>query len=184
LTDGLELFFSRLLRAVLFVFLAGSILAPFILKTNGISIPLASSLICFLLLLSVFLISLIYKPRLLLLLSLAVVSARLIFDFYVLPARAAIGDHVKTKSDASKIVELTKGSPLFLYGNKNEGNYSLGSVFYIERGRQEVLRRKFEKDCIGFFIAERQELDGERYKIYYSLEWRGHRHYLVKFECE
>ncbi len=125
------------------------------------------------------------QPNLPLMLIAVMLLSRWCFDLWILPVRAETGEHVQVKKDAEKIVEFTKGESLFLFRHKKSDNYPLGSVFYIGRDRQEVLRRKFEINCHDFFIVEKNEVAQEQYIAHHAFAWKKFEYLLVKFSgCE
>ena len=121
------------------------------------------------------------RKHVLLWIILAFIVARIGFDIIVLPVRAAEGEHVQFKKDAEIITNIAKGDQLYLWQHQTDGTYSLGSVFYIERERKEVLAMKHEKNCTSFFLADTRQLQNDAFKVYHAFSFRGNNYYLFKF---
>ena len=163
------------------ILLIGSISAPFIPALDAVNSAYLWSII-FVLGAGVMLFFYIKKGQnKLLWLILVVIVGRLWFDVFVLPARAAEGEHVTFKKDAENIYAITKDEELYLFNEKTDGNYSLGNVFYLERQREEVLSITTEKNCEDFFITHIQDVQDQQIEVYYEFGFRGMNYYLFKF---
>ena len=121
------------------------------------------------------------RKHVLLWIILAFIVARIGFDIIVLPVRAAEGEHVQFKKDAQIITDIANGEQLYLWQHQTDSTYSLGSVFYIERERKEVLGMKHDKECSTFFLADKRQLQNDELRIYHSFSFRGRNYYLFKF---
>ena len=89
----------------------------------------------------------------------ALFFARLAFNWFVIDQR---GTYLrKMEANAVKIVELSKGRPLYLETGVQYGNFD-GMSYHISRRRNEILR--FSKaDTTSVFITDSTHLAGKKY---------------------
>ena len=118
-------------------------------------------------------------------LVMVLVVARIGFDIVVLPMRAWDGRHTGFKASAERIVELTEGEKLWIWQPKSEGDFAHHLAFYIERGREEVLRWTEEKNCGDYFMTFEREVDPARIDVAHRFKSWNHDFVLFKFrDCE
>ncbi len=121
------------------------------------------------------------QPRRSLLLVIALVGLlRLVFDFTILPARATMGKGYEQKEYGRRIAELTQGEELHLYPGTR---FSLSTVFYIERGRQEVLAYQAPDEGRGYFLVDAQLLTDQKYTVFYTFTTYDREFLLVTFRA-
>ena len=113
-------------------------------------------------------------------------TGRLLFDAIVLPIRAQTGEHTQYKIDAERVAGITKGQNLYLKEFLGDGTYSLGSAFYLNRARNDVLRINRGHNCEDFFIVYDWMVKGATDFVKYDeYTWRQNTFFLVKFkDCE
>ena len=116
--------------------------------------------------------------RSLLLVIALVVLLRLIFNFTILPARATSGTGYEQKQHGLRIAQLTQGHDLHLYPGTR---FSLTTVFYIERARQEVLAYQEPEADRGFFLVDSQLLSDRKYTVFYTFTTYNRDFLLVTF---
>lgn len=113
------------------------------------------------------------------------VMSRIAFDLIVLPMRAYDGRHTRFKADSEKIVEIAEGEQLWIWQPKSEGDFAHHFAFYIERGREEVLRWTEEKNCQDFFMTHERDVDPSKVEIFHRFKNWDHDYVLFKFrDCE
>ena len=113
--------------------------------------------------------------------ALTLILGRVFFDFFALPLRAQTGEHTQFKQDAETVVNMTKGEKVWFQREENDGSMSLGFVYYVESGKQAVLKKNLTRNCDDFFIVHQQEVNKGEIKIYHEFFWRTNSYYLVKF---
>ncbi len=119
------------------------------------------------------------QPQYSLLLAIALVGLlRLVFDFTVLPARATMGPGYEQKKDGRRIAELTQGEALHLYPGTR---FSLSTVFYVERARQQVLAYQAPDEGGGYFLVDAQLLPDRKYTVFYTFAYYDRDFLLVTF---
>ncbi len=109
-----------------------------------------------------------------------VVLLRLVFDFTVLPARATMGTGYEQKEHGRRIAALTQGKELHLYPGTR---FSLATVFYIERDRQEVLAYRVPDGDDGYFLVDPQLLTDQKYRVFYTFATYDRDYLLVTFRA-
>lgn len=176
----------------IFVIVAFAILIPALVAMNFVpEVSVFSHVLIWSLIGAVFVAAVLYlnikfPKRTALWLVALMITARLLFDALVLPIRAQTGEHTQYKIDAERVAAITKGENLYLKEFLGDGTYSLGSAFYLDRARNDVLRINREHNCKDFFIVyDWMVKDADDYQLYYEYTWRLNKFYLVKFTgCE
>jgi 4-amino-4-deoxy-L-arabinose transferase-like glycosyltransferase len=107
-----------------------------------------------------------------------VVLLRLVFNFTILPARATSGTGYEQKQHGLRIAQLTQGRDLHLYPDTR---FSLSTVFYIERARQEVLAYREPEANSGFYLVDSQSLSDRKYTVFYTFAYYDRNFLLVTF---
>ena len=119
------------------------------------------------------------QPQHSLLLVIALVGLiRLVFNFTILPARATMGKGYEQKEYGLRVAELTQGEELHLYPGTR---FSLTTVFYIERARQEVLAYQVPGGGDGYFLVDAQLLPEQKYTVFYTFTTYDREFLLVTF---
>ncbi|MGB3779328.1 MAG: hypothetical protein WA960_13295, partial [Tunicatimonas sp.] len=102
----------------------------------------------------------------------------LVFDFTILPARATMGKGYEQKEYGLRVAELTQGEALHLYPGTR---FSLTTVFYLERARQEVLAYQTPNEATGYFLVDSQLLTDQKYTVFYTFTTYDREFLLVTF---
>ncbi len=119
------------------------------------------------------------QPQHSLLLVIALVGLlRLVFDFTILPVRATMGKGYEQKEYGLRVAELTQGEALHLYPGTR---FSLTTVFYLERARQEVLAYQTPNEATGYFLVDSQLLSDRKYTVFYTFTTYDREFLLVTF---
>ena len=119
------------------------------------------------------------QPQHSLLLVIALVGLiRLVFNFTILPARATMGTGYEQKKYGLRIAELTQGEALYLYPGTR---FSLSTVFYVERARQQVLAYQAPDKGDGYFLVDAQLLSDRKYTVFYTFTTYNRDFLLVTF---
>lgn len=105
---------------------------------------------------------------------------RLVFDFTVLPARATTGIGYDQKVYGRRVAELTQGEALHLFPGTR---FSLATVFYIERARQEVLAYHAPDGGEEFYLVDSQLLSDQKYAVFYTFAYYDRDYLLVTFRA-
>lgn len=126
-----------------------------------------------------------WKSQRTLLFIFSLVAFRFLFDLVILPVRALEGGSPIDYNNAQKILEISEGEKLHIYRGDNDSFFPLGTVFYIEKGREETLQSTLDKNCDDYFISFERRIKDEKIEIFHELEWRDTRYYLLKFkDCQ
>lgn len=150
--------------------MAGIPLLPLLSAFRNIPELWLKTLPLWLLLIPVYLL-MIRRPRLRFLsLIIILLGFRIIFNFLVLPERAA--GQMKYKEGVLGLTQKAKGKELYIY--KNNCLLQESDLFYITNERQEILRRKesdFPADAL--YIVDDRQWDPERFEeVYqYACKW-------------
>lgn len=116
------------------------------------------------------------------------VFARFQFDLFVLPARAAEGEHMQYRIHGQMIAELTEGKKLWLYRYdtvNDEASLKFGHGFYVEWNRKDVLRSIQEKNCDDIFLTQDFVVKNDSYELLYEFQRREDHWLLVRFtDCD
>lgn len=112
------------------------------------------------------------------------IFARFQFDIFVLPARAAQGEHLAYRVHGEKIAELTQGQKLWLYKYdtvNDEASLKFGHGFYIEWNRQDVMHSIAQKNCEDVFLTQDFEVENDQYELLYEFDRREDHWLLIRF---
>ena len=109
-----------------------------------------------------------------------VILIRLVFNFTILPARATAGKGYEQKKYGLRVAALTQGEELHLYPGTR---FSLTTVFYIERARQEVLAYQTPDEGRGYFLVDAQLLTDQKYTVFYTFTAYDREFLLVTFRA-
>ncbi len=118
------------------------------------------------------------QPRYsLLLLILATVLARLLFNFTVLPQRAYQSDAQQDEEIARQLGQLAGESPVYLY---EDSRISFGVIFHLNRIRNKALRRNYEKVPGAYYIAPPEAFP--RSEVLLRIPYDGDEYGVVRYE--
>jgi 4-amino-4-deoxy-L-arabinose transferase-like glycosyltransferase len=106
-------------------------------------------------------------------LMLVLITARLLFNACLLPARAVQGEAPQWKAWGLEIAESSRGQPLRLLGFRDAGNFPLSTAYYIERERREVLVCDRQPQPGVWYLAEPWQLDTSRATRHGGFMWKG-----------
>ncbi len=119
----------------------------------------------------------IKKPDLTLpMLILATVIARIVFDFTVLPQRAYDSEAQADRELAQQINDIVKEKPLFIY---EKGRISFTTVYYLNRLREETLKRNYDHRIDAFYLVEKDSITLP-YETLLEFQYERRPHLLIK----
>ena len=148
---------------------------PFPMKIDNIAlVSIISSLAS-----AIVLVTYIKKPKLRLAMLIACfIVLRMVYALTVSPIRAETSNAAVDKELGIAIAEMTSDEKLFIY---KDARFSLATVFYIERTRKEVLRKKHVKNSADYFLAYREDLEGLSYDTLETFTYHDKEVLLVRF---
>lgn len=107
-----------------------------------------------------------------------VLVIRFFINLLVQPSLAHQGDGKVAYDQAYEIFDKVQNKPLYVY---KDTYISLTSVFYLEKERKQVLRRKHDTDKKSYFIVDANNPPSEKYKVFLEYGYKDQEFYLVKF---
>jgi len=133
---GRNRFVNLVLIVLTGIFMAGSLVLPFIEKLDFIRHLTWISVLTFILLAAIFIFQLKYRATALAAFILAMVTLKITFSQLILPVRTMEGNAYANKKAAFELLALTEGIPAGIF----HGTYfPMQCTYYIERERQEIL---------------------------------------------
>ena len=174
---NLQMIFRVLVWLILIIVAGGSIAIHWIPEVNefGHITPLTIASI----LIIAFLGLLLYRRPAngFLVLFLALIWARLIFDLTVLESRAENSQSLIKKERGLEIAEITRDEPLSIY---KEGRISFITIFYLARERGEVLTWDEDLSPGSHYIINSRYLPESGYQDEMEFDYQGERFHLIR----
>jgi len=170
-----KLFFGMILTAA-----AGSLFLPFLDQTGVTPLVVWKSLFLFLL---TGLFAVLYhyqKNYRFLLFAMTLLVVRIGFNWFVLPHR--IDYFEQYKNDALTIAGISQGKNLYIF---RDAPFQDASIFYVERERGEILRRKRTDFNAGdLYIVQKERGDISDYEVLFTfrIEWEKMEMNLIRFK--
>ncbi|NPA52288.1 MAG: hypothetical protein GXO22_05295 [Aquificae bacterium] len=98
---------------------------------------------------------------------------RILFDIVYLPIKAVSGNSFLEKKYGIVVADITKDNKLFYFG---KDRLSYGLLFYIEREREDILKRDLRLEYCSFYLAKREFLD---FKVLEILRFKTKDEYIL-----
>ncbi len=119
----------------------------------------------------------IKKPKLTLpILILATIMARILFDLTVIPQRAHATDAQRDYDLAQEVQAIVGEEPLYIY---EDGRISFTMVYYLNKRRDETLKRNYEQRTDAFYFIAKDSLDFP-HQEYLEFQYEDRPHVLMK----
>ncbi len=118
----------------------------------------------------------------LILFGLILLTLRIGFNWFILPARNVMADNVKVKTSAIKAAQISKGKPLKIF---EHAPVDFITAFYITRERMEILsREKSGKDTTSYYLSPVFKKEVKYMEVIYrfNVDWEDKPILLVKFK--
>ena len=115
-------------------------------------------------------------------LVMALVVGRIAFDIVVLPMRVWDGRHTRFKADAEKIVEISGSDRVWIHRAKDEGEFAHHFAFYIERGKEEVLRWTEERRCGDYYLDLERDVKPEEIEVFHKFKNWNHDYVMFRWK--
>lgn len=164
---------------ILGLFLVACMLYPF--NPFGIAVPNHATMVS--IIVGFLMMGLIYgflkwTQWRLIMVMIAFLLMRVVFDFSVHQLRAEESPMLEDKKTGLQIAMVAKENPVFIY---QDTRISYTSAFYATRESRQVIRRTENRESQGLYLIREDLLEGKPYDVYYQLTFRDQTVYLVRF---